>query len=239
MPTQAPSLRRVTAPSVPFDPAEEAVLDPRLQRGGPPPQRVVKVRLPGFSDPAWLLTLDATVPQQPQLVPLGSLVEEWPELAPVFASGDGDWLRDPNLGAYRTDSLKNQRELAAAALAEAAGLVLQYPRDPQAADAEAQFESVLEAVVRLHWSGEGRFDGIAHPGIRRVAGRVHLVGAARVREGADRPIRVDLSPIDGGTVMVDRPAPRRRGLRRTRRPSAQQGTQLIQIPAPLRALGGF
>lgn len=227
----------MTTTGVPFDPAEEAVLDPRLQRGGPPPQRVVRVRLPGYKEPAWLLTFDGTVPPQPQLVPLEAVVSEWPELVPVFASGDGDWLRDPSLGTYRTDSIEHRRKLAAAALADAAGLVLQFPRDPQAADAEAQFESVLEAVIKLHWSGEGHFDGVAHPGIRRDDGRVHLVGAARVREGADRPVRVEVSPVGGGTVMIDRPEPRRRGLRRTRRPSTQQGTQFIQIPAQFRTLG--
>lgn len=222
---------------MPFDLAEEAVLDPRLQRGGAPPRRVVKVRLPGYRDPTWLLTVDGTVPPQPNLVPLGEVVREWPELGPVFASGDGDWIHDPARGGYRTDSLEHQRELAGAALAEAAGIVLEYPRDPQAAEAEAQFESVLEAVIKLHWSGDGRFDGIAHPGIKRIQGRVHLVGAARVREGADRPLRVEISPVAGGTVMLDRPEPRRRGLRRARKSVAQQGTQFIQIPAPLRALG--
>lgn len=226
----------MTTNGLPFDPAEEAVLDPRLQRGGPPPQRVVRVRLPGHKEPAWLLTVDGTVPPQPQLVPLGALVEVWPALAPVFASGDGDWLLDRALGGYRTDSLQHQRELAVAALAEAAGIVLQHPRDPQAADAEAQFETVLEAVIKLHWSGEGRFDGIAHPGIQRTAGRVHLVGAARVREAPDRPLRVDVSPAGGGTVMLDRPEPRRRGLRRKGGSGAQQGTQFIQIPATLQAL---
>lgn len=233
----APSLDAVTSPGAPFDPAEEAVLDPRLQRGGPPPRRAVRVRLPGYRDPVWLLTVDGTVPPQPELVPLGEVVREWPELGPVFVSGDGDWLHDPTRGGYRTDSLGHQRELAIATLAEAAGIVLQYPRDPQAAEAEAQFESVLEAVLKLHWSGEGRFDGIAHPGIKRIQGRVHLVGVARVREGADRPLRVDISPVAGGTVMLDRPAPRRRGLRRTRQPAAQQGTQFIQVPAPVRMLG--
>lgn len=232
-----PSLDVVTGPDIPFDPAEEAVLDPRLRRGGTPPRRVVKVRLPGYRHPAWLLTVDGTVPPQPNLVPLGDVVRAWPELGPVFASGDGDWIHDPTRGGYRTDSLEHQRELAAAALAEAAGIVLQYPRDPQAAEAEAQFESVLEAVIKLHWSGDGRFDGIAHPGIKRIQGRVHLVGAARVREAADRPLRVEISPVGGGTVMLDRPEPRRRGLRRRGGQPVQQGTQFIQIPAPLRALG--
>lgn len=127
-------------------------------------------------------------------------------------------------------SFEHQRLMAVGALAEAAEVVLAYPRDPQAAEAEHQFETVLEIVVQLYWRGDGTFDGVAHPGIKRERGHVLLEGVARVRGGADRPVRVDISPQTGGTVLIDTPPKKRRGLRRSKITPATS-TQVVQIPS--------
>ncbi len=145
-------------------------------------------------------------------------------------------------GYHRSDaelvvagSFAHQQLIAVGALAQAAQVVLDYPRDPHAAEAEHQFETVLEVVVQLHWSAGGTFDGIAHPGIKRQAGHVVLEGVARVRGGADRPLRVDVSPTAGGTVLIDSPAPKRR-LGRAKI-NAVASTQVVRIPSTAQALG--
>ena len=216
-----------------FDPEQSAAVDPRILQSGVPATRVVWFQPPNLPEPVWFLGLDGGMPQEAILVPLGRLAERWPELAPVFASRGGDWLRDPEHPAYLADSLEHQREVATAALADAAGLVLRSRRDPAAAEAEAHFETVLEAVLELHWSGKGRLDGIAHRGFSREDGRVRLGGVARVREGADRPISVDVSPTAPGTISVDRPAKPTGVLRRRKPASGLQapgvGTQLIRV----------
>lgn len=133
-------------------------------------------------------------------------------------------------------SFEHQQLIAVGALASAASVVLNHPSDPLAAEAEAQFETVLEVVVQLHWSPGGDFDGVAHPGIKRQAGRVLLEGVARVRGGADRPLRVDISPTAGGTVMIDTPARKRRGLGWTKGPEVAS-TQVVRIPSTATPLG--
>ncbi len=140
----------------------------------------------------------------------------------------------------RLTPAEQQRRMAATSVAQAAALVLQYPRDPEAHEAEAQFETMLEVLLTLHWSGDGEFDGLVHAGVARRNGRVVLTGAARALLGPDRQVRVDISPITGGTVIVDRPAPKRRRIL-GRRPStatlAAQATQVISIPPAVLTLG--
>lgn len=218
-----------------YDPGEAAAVDPEILAHDRAPTRVVRFQPPGSPAPLWFVALDGDVPPEAHLVPLGRLTDFWPELAPVFAAGGGDWLRHPERPEYLADSIEHQRSVATAALTHAAGLVLQHPEDPLAAEAEAHFENVVEAVVGLHWSGDGRPDGVAHAGLARGRDRVRLSGLVRVKDAPDRPIIVDVSPVAGGTVQVDAPAPKRSRLRpaRTERTSDPQGGMFtVDVPAP-------
>lgn len=153
---------------------------------------------------------------------------------------DGPDFGDAGALTPRLTPAEQQRRMAATTVAQAAAVVLNHPRDPEANEAEAQLETMLEILLTLHWSGEGEFDGLVHTGIERRAGRVVLSGAARVLQGTDRQVRVDISPITGGTVIVDRPAPRKRRLlgRRTAAATlAARATQLISIPPAVLTLG--
>ncbi len=156
-----------------------------------------------------------------------------------MTSPDGPEFGDAGALVPRLTPAEQQRAMAATTVAQAAAVVLNHPRDPEANEAEAQFETMLELLLTLHWSGEGEFDGLVHTGFARRDGRVILRGAARVLQGPDRQVRVDISPITGGTVIVDRPAPKRRMLSRRSATAtlAAQATQLISIPPAVLTLG--
>lgn len=197
-----------------FDRDAAAAVDPAVVQQGLPPTRLVRWQPDGFDEPIWFAGIDGAEQPQAVLVALGVLADAWPELAYPFAAGEGDWVRHEERAEYVRDRADHVRAIAAAAVADAALRCLQQPRDPQAAEAEAAFDDALEGLIRRYWEGEGRFDGVAHPGLTRDAGRVRITGTARVREGSDRPIVVDVSPDAGGTVTLYAPTKRRGLLRR-------------------------
>ncbi|MDO9356899.1 MAG: hypothetical protein Q7T55_24595 [Solirubrobacteraceae bacterium] len=211
-----------------FDRNAPAAVDPAVLQFGRPPTRLVRWHPDGFEAPIWFAGIDGTEQPQATLVTLGVLVDRWPELTHPFAAGDGDWVRHEQRPEYVRDRADHVRAMAADEVVDAALRCLQQPRDPQAAEAEAAFDDAVERLVQRYWpgGGEGRFDGIAHAGISRDRGRVRLSGTARVREGADRPIEVDVSPDAGGAVTLHAP-PKRRGLLRRTEPDPP-----LVIPIP-------
>lgn len=202
-----------------YDPAETAVVDPTVVRDDTPPTRVSRFHPPGHPLPMWFMGIDGSVAPESDLVTLGRLTDLWPELAPVFAAGEGDWLRHPDEPRYLPESMERRQALALTTLAEAARRCLAQADDlggasrlvdSEADAAQVHFSNVLDAVVSLHWPGRGELgtgtpDGIRVERFDMAGGRVELAGTVWVLEGAERRVEADVSPVDGGTVRIGSP----------------------------------
>lgn len=76
-----------------YDAAEWAHLDARILRADLAPDVLVHAAPPGLEAGAWFLSLGADPPDERTVTTLGELTDRWPELAEVFAHGDGHWRR--------------------------------------------------------------------------------------------------------------------------------------------------
>ncbi len=223
-----------------YEPKTTVAVDARILMDVPP-TRMMRIKPPGQPWPIWVAALDRDLPEALMLVELGQLADFWPELEPVFVAGEGDWVRHPRRAEYlrgSAGSLGSRQRAAIDALVEAATLCLRHPEDPQAARAEAQLETALEDVLDVYWpaSGEpgaGTPDGVSHPGIQRIDGRVQLAGKVWVRDAPARPVRLDLSPETGGTLRLGEPrqAPKRWKFGRgTKTPAGAARAVTIALP---------
>ncbi|MDQ8043333.1 MAG: hypothetical protein AAGC46_00935 [Solirubrobacteraceae bacterium] len=92
-----------TADELGYDPQAEAIIDARIVDEDEPPLALI-FTAPG-DDPAgdwiWFAALDQQPPEASAAVSLGELVDRWPELAGVFRTGEGAWVRDAAGSAYR------------------------------------------------------------------------------------------------------------------------------------------
>lgn len=86
-----------------YDPDAWAIVDGRILDHDEAPEALTfaePVGLDEIDGRCWFLALDQSSPDESAWAKLGELTDRWPQLADVFATGNGMWRREASSGRY-------------------------------------------------------------------------------------------------------------------------------------------